>query len=128
MSYTAERVEAFGALEHITDYEYALVYMMSGLFFCRTADLKTPDWSECLEARFFDSEKELHVYGEDGAMQAVKVRGTADDDCLVKKYELDGKWSMGKYLCVCEHFAYDADGQAYVALTRLAGVEGEAEA
>ncbi|MCM1540822.1 MAG: hypothetical protein NC121_06115 [Blautia sp.] len=123
MSYTAERMDAGKALEHIGEYPYALVYGMSGITFCRTADLKEPDWDECLEARFFGEDKEMHLYGEEGEWRAVRVTGTMDEDCLVRKYALQDRYfGPGKYLCVCEHLEYDEDGQASVALTRLMGI------
>jgi len=56
-------------------------------------------------------------------MCAVKVVGTMDENCLMKKYVLQDKYSvLGKYLCVCEHLDYDEDGQAFVVFTRLTGV------
>lgn len=123
MSYTAERIDVKKAMEETAEYQYALVYGMSGIFFGRTADCGEIDWTECLEARFFDETKELHFYEEDGRQYAVKVQGTMDEDSLMKKYELqDCHFGPGKYLCVCEHLTYDEDGQASVALTRLTGV------
>ena len=124
MSYTVEQVDARKALESIAEYQYALVYMMSGITFCKTTDLGGTDWDECLEARFFDENKELHLYDEDGGQIAVKVTGTMDNDCLMKKYELQKRYYIekNKYLCVCEHLGYDDDGQASVVLTRLTGI------
>ena len=123
MSYTVERIDVKKAMEETAEYQYALVYGMSGIFFGRTDDCRKLDWTECLEARFFDETKELHFYEEDGRQCAVKVQGTMDDDSLMKKYELQERYfGPGKYLCVCEHLTYDKDGQATVALTRLTGV------
>lgn len=123
MSYTVEKIDADQALEGIAGYQYALVYMMSGIIFCKAADFKEPDWDECLEARFFDENKEIHIYEEDGKWCAVKAAGTIDGDCLMKKYRLqDHYFGQGKYLCVCEHLGYDEDGQAAVMLTRLTGI------
>lgn len=123
MSYTIEKIDADQALKEIGEYRYALLYMISEIVFCRVEDIGEPDWEECLEARFFDEKKELHIYEEDGGLCAVKVEGTMDDDCLIKKYELQERYShLGRELCVCEHLEYDEDGQAAVALTRLAGI------
>ena len=98
--------------------------MISEIIFRRTVDIGEVNWDECLEARFFDENKELHIYEEDGAQCAVKIEGTLDGDCLIKKYELQERYSnLGKSLCVCEHLEYDKDGQASVALTRLIGIE-----
>ena len=119
MSYTVEKIDADKAQERLSDYKYALLYMMSELQLGRTTELQVPDWGECLEARFFDEEKELHIYEEDGDLLAVEVKGPLDDDCIVKKYRLKD----GRVLCVCEHLKYDEDGQAQAALTRLTGIE-----
>lgn len=128
MSYTIEKIEADKALEDFADYQYALIYMMSEIIFCKTADLDAPDWGECLEARFFDENKELHIYEEDGKLRAVKIDGSVDSDCLTKKYKIRSCYfgqteKERKYLCVCEHLDYDEDGQAFVILTRLTGIE-----
>ena len=124
MSYIVERMDADKALEEIEAYQYALVYMISGITLCRTAEFDNVDWDECLEARFFDADKELHIYEENEILCAVKTVGTADSDCLMKKYELqDHYFGQKKYLCVCEHLGYDEDGQAFVILTRLTGIE-----
>lgn len=126
MSYTVEKIDAQKASADLTAYQYALVYGISGIFFGRTADCGELDWEECLEARFFDENKELHVYEEDGIQCAVKVTGTMDEDCLVKKYVLQERYfGRGSCLCVCEHLRYDEDGQALVALTRLTGIAQE---
>lgn len=128
MSYTVERIDLQEVLADLTAYQYALVYGMSGIFFGRTADCGEPDWEECLEARFFDENKELHLFEEDGRLCAVKVTGTMDEDCLVKKYVLQERYfGRGSCLCVCEHLCYDEDGQASVALTRLTGIAQEVE-
>lgn len=124
MSYMVEKVGIDKVLECISQYRYALVYMTDGIVFKDTAEMKNIEWDECLEARFFDADRELHVYEEDGGLCAVETRKTSDDDCLVKKYELQKHYFGGnKCLCVCEHLDYDKDGQAFVAVTRLAGIE-----
>lgn len=123
MSYTTERMRADNALEMLAEYQYALVYGISGIVLCKAADYDGTDWEECLEARFFDGDKELHIYEEDGEKCAVKVTGTVDGDCQVKKYALQDRYfGPDRYLCVCEHLKYDEDGQAAVALTRLTGI------
>ena len=123
MSYTVERMDAENAMTDIMQYRYALLYMMSEIIFCNVEDIGEIDWDECLEARFFDETKELHIYEEDGRQCAVKVTAAVDDDCLIKKYELQERYyHLGRALCVCEHLQYDEDGQASVALTRLAGI------
>lgn len=123
MSYTVERIGVNEALENISEYQYALVYQMSELLFGSTEKIAEIDLEECLEARFFDADKELHIYEEDGDWRAVKVCGMEDDDCLIKRYKLQARYfGEGRYLRVCEHLTYDEDGQAAVAITRLTGI------
>lgn len=108
----------------IAQYEFALVYMISGIRLCRTSKLPEMDWEECLEARFFDKEKELHIYKEDEELYAVEVTEEKGQDCLVRRYQLANRFrETGNLLCVHEYLAYDEDGQAEVKLTRLAGIE-----
>lgn len=110
----------------VKEYEYALVYMMSEIKLCETSDLADDFmWEECMEARFFSKDKELHVFeGEDGK-KAVLVQETDAENMQIKKYVLNGKVSPSgkKTLLVTEYLAYDEDGQAYVELTRLSGLE-----
>lgn len=123
MGYTVEKIDMNAALENIAAYQYALVYQMSEILFCSTEKLSKIDLMECFEARFFDADKEIHIYETDGNWCAVKVCGTEDDDCLIKRYELQERYfGVDKYLRVCEHLTYDVDGQAVVALTRLTGI------
>lgn len=123
MSYTVEKMDVESALKEIFMYEYALIYGMSRIVLCKAGELEQVNWDECLEARFFDDTKELHLFEQEGRMCAVKVVGTMDEDCLMKKYMLQEKYAaLGKYLCVCEHLSCDEDGQAFVVLTRLTGV------
>lgn len=124
MSYAVEKMDAEHALSQLAEYRYALVYRISGITLCAASDFDNADWDECFEARFFDEEKELHIYEEDGVLHAVRSIGTADGDSLVKKYRLQDRYfGQNKYLCICEHLDYDEDGQAFVALTRLTGIE-----
>ncbi len=126
MSYRIQKIEWDKALVQAQDYEYALVYMISEVLLCKTADLPDVDWEECTEARFFDREKELHIYEEDGQMQAVEVIDTKEeqDNCLVRRYQIANRFrEAGKLLRVHEYLDYDEDGQAAVSLTRLAGIE-----
>lgn len=124
MSYTVKKVGMDRVLEGISQYQYALVYMTDGIVFQNTTEMKPIEWDNCLEARFFDEGRELHVYEEDGGLCAVEVEQTSDDDCLIRKYKLSERYfGKNKCLCVCEHLDYDKDGQAFVAFTRPAGIE-----
>ena len=127
MEYRIKQLEWEEAYSLITNYEYALVYMMSNVYLCKTQDLPTIDWEECLEARFFSEEGELHIYGEDGVLRAVKVMEDEETEknSIIKKYWINqGRFKgVGKYLIVQEYLDYDEDGQAVITLTRLRGIE-----
>ena len=124
MGYTVQRVEFQEACQKYQEYEYALLYMMSELILSKTSELTSIDWEECLEARFFDLDKELHIFEDDGEHTAVEVVEQTQEECLVKKYQLANKFrGIGKAVCIKEYLSYDEDGQAYVALTRLSGIE-----
>ena len=127
MAYSVTNVNNIqDAYKSVKEYEYALVYMMSEIKLCEASKIADDFmWEECLEARFFSKEKELHVFdGEDGK-KAVIILETDTENTQIKRYELNGKVSPSdkKALLVTEYLAYDEDGQAYVELTRLSGLE-----
>lgn len=107
-----------------TDYEYALLYMISEIILCRTEKLPPIDWEECQEARFFSGDKELHIFEGDDGMQEVCVQDADEDIILIKEYELDNKFrNIGKTVLVQEYLAFDEeDGQVRVEKTRLRGI------
>lgn len=113
------------AYKSIKEYKYALIYMISEIKLCKTEELKEDlKWDECLEARFFSSDKELHIFEIDGERKAVKVSDTEEDEIFEKKYLLSDKFSaLGKTICVKEYLNYDKDGQVFVELTRLNSIE-----
>ena len=124
MNYRIENIDIQKAYQSVFEYDYALIYMMSKLILSKTSDLGEIDWDECLEARFFSKEKELHIFEDDGEQRAVEVRDMDEKDSIVKKYQLAKQFSgLGNTLCVKEYLAYDEDGQTYVSLTRLTGIE-----
>lgn len=124
MGYKITELEPTVAYESIWNYKYALVYMISELKLCQTAYIGEIDWEECLEARFFSEDKELHIFdGEDGK-KAVEVKDDGKENIIEKKIQLDNKFrNIGKFISVQEYLAYDKDGQVSVEITRLKGVE-----
>ena len=124
MQYKISKLSMSETIKNIERYEYVLLYMMSELKLCKLSQISQIDWEECLEARFFSKDKELHVYLEDGKHEAVEISDLEITDVVLKKYELASKHrNLGSWLCVQEYLAYDEDGQAYVELTRLLGIE-----
>ena len=98
--------------------------MISEVILNKTELLGEINWEECMEARFFSEDKELHFFDVDGKKQAVAVSDEDGNDELVKEYELAGKFrAIGSSVFVKEYIGYDEDGQANVVLTRLQGIK-----
>ena len=124
MGYKIAELKPEKAYESFRNYEYALIYMISRLKLCKTEELEEINWEECLEARFFSSDKELHIFEVEGEKKAVEVQDDGNEDMLEKKFQLDNKFiSVGKHVLVQEYLAYDNDGQVRGELTRLKGIE-----
>ena len=62
MSYKLEKLEFSKACEKISEYQYALLYMISEVILNKTELLGEINWEECTEARFFSEDKELHFF------------------------------------------------------------------
>lgn len=123
MAYKCVEVTTDELDKKVKEYEYVLLYMISEQKFCRIEELPETDWEECIEARFFSEQGELHVFDADGQKKAVAVEDDGDDLVFEKLYRLDGKYrKLGKYIVVQEYLNYDEDGQLVVELTRLKAV------
>lgn len=111
------------------NYAYGLVTEMSRVVLLSGEELK--DYmigEELLEARFFDKEKELHIWREDDLLKSVLVTETKEAKPILKEYPLTSAVSPdGKWICTAQYPAFDEDGQAYIGLTRLCGVKGKGE-
>ncbi len=116
-----EPMEVQSALERGLALPYALVRSLSRVTLSPTPE--TVDPRELIEACFFSDREEIRVFqGEDG-LQAVRLLEEAEDDSLPDAYPLMDP-VFGKEVTLCRELAYDEDGQAYVAVTRLTGWKG----
>lgn len=123
MAYKCTEVRLDEVNERAREHEYALLHMISEQRFGRTEELAEIDWEECLEARFFSEQGELHVFDADGERKAVAIEDTGDGLVLEKQYKLARAYAqLGKYIVVQEYLTYDEDGQLLVDLTRLKAV------
>lgn len=123
MAYKCEEVTTDELDKKVKEYEYALLHMISEQKFCKVEELPETDWGECIEARFFSEQGELHVFDADGERKAVAVEDDGDGLVYEKMYQLDGKYrKLGEYIVVQEYLKYDEDGQLVVELTRLKAV------
>ncbi len=126
MGYKAEYPSIESAKASAGEYEYALLYRISDLLLCPAADLKDSDWDECLEARLFRKDAELHILLEE-EKKAVKIMDDGGEDVITEVYKLSGKSrkrlpsNMDK-LVVKQYLQPDEDGQMFIALTRLAEI------
>lgn len=126
MGYKTQKMTFEEAQVRAADYEYALVYEMGDILLARTDSLPQIHWDECMEARFFSEDRELHLYERDGQMEAVEVSDADEKEYVEKRYVLGASFKgVGRFLRVREYIQYDEDGQACVALTRLCGIEQE---
>lgn len=117
------------AKERLSGYEYALLYMISELRFCRIEELGTVDWTQCMEARFFSDNAELHLFERSGSMIAVELSDGDEKDWNDRSYELNlsvlkGSSSLknARRITVREYFAEDEDGQMTIDAVRLAAL------
>ena len=123
MAYEIKRMNPEEARTYIQDYEYALRYMVSEMILTETVSLSEINWEECVEARFFSEEKELHFFRQDDRMRAVEVKDKDGRDEIVKSYDLANKFQKtGRQVKVKQYIDYDKDGQANIVLTRLSGI------
>ena len=121
-----ERIRSY--IEANRDNGYALIYLISEMHLCRMKELDVDsiNWPECLEARLFCENSEVHIFETEDGRKAVLKEDDGTEDTFVKKFQMSNKFKeMGDAICVKEYLSYDEDGQVYVALTRLSGIERE---
>lgn len=133
-----------GVIDPEAGYEYALVYMISELRLIPVDQLPSVDLSECMEARIFGPDAELHLFREEDEMMAVAIRDLGEGelcdekcgkktDSVVHTYATIDRTHLIRKNCrkeipgrseliIREYIAYDGDGQAYTVRTRLAGL------
>lgn len=102
------------------DYRYALIYKFDGIILDETKNVNISEFSDCLEARFFDGDRELRVWRENGKIKSSAV--SFDGDYIDISYELDKRFSnMGNTVIVRQYLGQDDDGQTYIKSSTVAG-------
>lgn len=117
-----ERLEVSQALDRGKALPYALIRSLSRVTLGPTP--KDIDLPELIEARFFSSDEEVRIFQGETGLQAACVWEGSGDTVIEHTDKLANKALFGRSMTVRQHLSFDEDGQAYVALTRLAGWEG----
>ena len=113
------------ALNEISNYKYALLYKFSELRLCMANEVSKADFDECMEARFFSKNGEIHLFPQEEL--AYKIVDTEEKPNVSDiKYTLklnhvvsDTLSSNKTTLVVRRYLSVDDDGQTYIAKTRL---------
>jgi hypothetical protein len=103
---------------------WALVRQLSSFQMGETDSLSI-DWDEVTEVRFFDESKEIRLFERNGELSAAIVSDSEEDTENVTfrdvQKKLEHKGQFGFAVTIREYFAYDEDGQLYLASSRLKG-------
>ena len=104
-------------------YRFAFIQRVGSVFIGPIEMCGELNPDEILEARFFEEEKELHVFRYDGNLEAVVTEHENGDECLEEKQILRGKY--GKLLTLRNYLNFDEnDGQARIGRTVFMNYEG----
>ena len=99
------------------------------IFMGRATDVKIDDYSQCLEAFFFNKDEELHIYrDDDGELRGVITSEEEQDVCVDRYYKISPtkRITDGSILVKKEILEPDEDGQMCVVASRLYDIrEGE---
>jgi hypothetical protein len=104
-------------------YRFAFIQRIGSVYVGSIEEAGDLNPDEILEARFFDEEKELHVFKYDGKLEAVVTECEDGDEYFEEKQILRGKY--GKTLTIHNYLVFDEkDGQARIGRTVFANYEG----
>ena len=81
---------------------------------------------ELLEACFFSPTEEVQIWREDGKRHSAMISDEEGDKAIVKQYRIESP-EFGYMLETKRYVAFDEDGQAFVAGSRLCGWREEKE-
>lgn len=124
MKYETQRLSIEEAKSSIDQYTYGLVYLFGEILLGITEEIKDRiNWNECIEARFFSNDKELHLFDYNGEQRAILVKDVEEADeeyeIIDKKCPLARQFQNYEQYKIRQYISYDEDGQAFVELTRL---------
>ena len=116
-----EEMEVQRALEQGLALPFAWIRTLSAVTLGPTPEAL--DTAELLEARFFSSQEEIRVFQAGNGLKAVRLIAEAGDREIEERRKLLSL-RFGASVSVCHTLAFDEDGQARIAESRLAGWEG----
>ena len=112
------RIDIDVAKNEYKKYSFALLYLFSEVILSEVEELKDIEWSECIEAKFFNEDEELRLWRESGELVAVRYSGQGDH--IDVDYPLDSRFSdKWNEIHIRQYLDYDDDGQAYITGTRI---------
>ena len=119
MSCYTELISYIDAVSQTGNYTYALLYNYSEMKLCNASDVSETDLSECMEARFFSQDAELHLLPTEA--RAVVIKDRDQKNMLTESYELADRYQIDgkKTVEIRKYLEADQDGQMRVVLTRL---------
>ena len=127
--YRKQSIPIEEAKQQIDQYRFGLVYQLEKILLGEVEKIRSEIvWEECLEARFFSEEKELHIFDYNGKYIAVCIedqegsRESILEGKLIKLSNQFHKQSGFDAYKVKKYIHYDEDGQAVIELTRLMGL------
>ena len=116
-----KKMEAREALERGLTLPFAWIRTLSAVALGPVPE--AVDTTELLEARFFDRQEEIRLFQADNGLEAVCLTAETGDRTMEEERKLLSH-RFGEYLTVCHTLAFDDDGQAYIAETRLTDWKG----
>ena len=124
MGYLKEEYASDQIIEKIKEQDYALMFKISEMFLKKAVDITEKDLDEITEARAFSERSEIHIFRQNDQLKCLKITDSDQNDILTERYALENRFgAFGKTVVVKKYVGYDEDGQAYVELKRLAGIE-----
>ena len=117
----AERLDIQTALEQGSALPFAWIRTLSAVTLGPVPE--TVDTSELLEARFFNHQEEIRIFQAHNGLKAVCLTAEAGDHLIEEERKLLSP-RFGDCVTVCHTLAFDGDGQARIAESRLTGWKG----
>ena len=114
-----KRLDAEDALEHIKNTKYAIGQFISSYEVGSADSICRMDMTDCIEARYFTDDREVHVFRSGDQMVYIEV-SDGDSQYYDEEYEIEEKFEgVGKYVVVRNYVNTDDDGQCCITGKRL---------